>query len=136
TIASAACNGGRPITLRAPFVDNRINPTLFSPVALNLMKQITPSTDPCGQTQFARRNNLNEQIIVGRVDYQQSEKNSLFGRFEQARLLTPTDYDGTNLISLGQPNYTRRVDSFVLGDTYLVGPGMVSSFRGTMLRTI
>jgi outer membrane receptor protein involved in Fe transport len=25
---------------------------------------------------------------------------------------------------------------FVLGDTYLVGPGMVSSFRGTLLRTI
>src|SRR5207247_5620938 len=41
-----------------------------------------------------------------------------------------------NLISTGQPDYTRRVDSFVLGDTYLVGTGMVSSFRGTILRTI
>ena len=136
TIASAACNSNGQITLKAPFTNNQINPGLFSPVALNLMKKIAPSTDPCGKIQFARRNNLNEQIIVGRVDYQQSQKNSLFGRFEQARLLTPTDYDGTNLISVGQPNYTRRMDSFVLGDTYLIGSGVVNSFRGTVLRTI
>jgi hypothetical protein len=136
TIASAACNGGRPITLKAPFIGNRVDQSALSPVALNVMKRIAPATDPCGQIQFPRRNNLNEQIIVGRVDYAQSEKNSLFGRFEQARLLTPTDYDGQNLITLGQPNYTRRLDSFVLGDTYLIGPGMVSSFRGTLLRTI
>jgi hypothetical protein len=136
TIASPACNSGRQVTLKAPFNNNRIDPNLFSPTALNLMKKVAPSTDPCGQIQFARRNNLNEQIIVGKVDYQQSQKNSLFGRFEQARLLTPTDYDGANLISIGQPNYTRRMDSFVLGDTYLVGAGMVSAFRGTLLRTI
>src|SRR6266516_740957 len=137
TIASAACNGGRPITLRAPlFVNNKIDPASFAKPALNLMKSITPSTDPCGQIQFPRRSNVDEQLIVGRVDYQQSEKNSLFGRYELARLFTPSDYDGKNLISTGQPNYTRRVHSFVLGDTYLVGPGMVSSFRGTLLRTI
>src|SRR5437660_8348283 len=71
TIASAACNGGRPITLRAPFTNNRVDPGSLSPVALNVMKRITPSTDPCGQIQFPRRNNLNEQIIMGRLDYQQ-----------------------------------------------------------------
>src|SRR6266700_2611532 len=37
SIASAACNGGRPITLRAPFINNRIDPAQFSTVALNLM---------------------------------------------------------------------------------------------------
>src|SRR5205809_4768483 len=36
SIASAACNGGRQITLRAPFVNNRIDPAQFSTVALNL----------------------------------------------------------------------------------------------------
>src|SRR5712691_5768516 len=43
-IASSACNNGRQITLRAPFADNRINPALFSPVALNVVKQ-NPVTD-------------------------------------------------------------------------------------------
>ena len=35
-ITSPACNGGRQINLRAPFVNNRINPALFSPAAMNL----------------------------------------------------------------------------------------------------
>src|SRR5205814_6877891 len=84
---------------------------------------------------FGRRSNSNEQIIVGRVDYQQSDKNSLFGRYELARLDTPTDYDGQSLLSISIPDYGRRVHSFVLGDTYLIGAGMVSSLRATVLRT-
>src|SRR5205809_248534 len=35
-ITTPACNGGRPVTLRAPFNNNRIDPSLFSPVAINL----------------------------------------------------------------------------------------------------
>ena len=30
-LASPACNGGRQVALRAPFVNNRIDPALFSP---------------------------------------------------------------------------------------------------------
>jgi hypothetical protein len=37
TVASPACNAGRQVTLRAPFVNNRINPAQFSPAALNLI---------------------------------------------------------------------------------------------------
>ena len=33
-LASPACNGGRQIALRAPFVNNRVDPALFSPAAL------------------------------------------------------------------------------------------------------
>src|SRR5437870_4382956 len=36
TLSSPLCNGGRQITLRAPFVNNRIDPALFSPVALKV----------------------------------------------------------------------------------------------------
>src|SRR5439155_3072687 len=38
-------------------------------------------------------------------------------------------------ISISNPNFYRRVKSFVLGDTYSVSPTMVSSFRGEILRT-
>ena len=30
-------------------MNNRINPTLFSPAALNLVKRLPSSTDPCGE---------------------------------------------------------------------------------------
>src|SRR5207244_10307285 len=33
--ASAACQG-RQVSLRAPFVDNRVSPAVFSPAAVNL----------------------------------------------------------------------------------------------------
>jgi hypothetical protein len=44
-IASPVCNSGRQITLRAPFVNNRIDPALFSPVALNLAKLLPSPTN-------------------------------------------------------------------------------------------
>src|SRR3989454_4974735 len=133
TIASPACNNGRQIMLKAPFQNNRIDPASLSIPSLNLVKRLPATTDPCGQVQFGRRNNANEQIIVGKVDYQQSAKNSLFGRYELARLDTPSDYDGQTVLSVSIPDYIRRAHSFVLGDTYLIGPNMVSSFRGTFL---
>jgi hypothetical protein len=136
TIASPQCNNGRQITLKAPFVNNRIDPALLSPVALNVVKQNPVTNDPCGKVLFARKNNSNEQIILGRVDFQQSQKNSLFGRYELARLDQPSDYDGKTWFSMGQPDFTRRYHSFVLGDTYLLGSSVVSSFHGTVLRTL
>src|SRR5438046_236404 len=39
TIASPACNAGRAIPLRSPFVNNKIDPSEFSKVALNLVHQ-------------------------------------------------------------------------------------------------
>src|SRR5882762_3236191 len=112
TITSPQCNNGRQITLKAPFVNNQINPALFSPVALNVVKLNPVTVDPCGKVQFARKNNYNEQIIMGRVDFQQSQKNSLFGRYELARLDSPSDYDGKTWFSMGQPDFTRRYHSF------------------------
>src|SRR6185295_11102057 len=72
----------------------------------------------------------------GRVDYQLSAKHSLFARYLDARLDTPTDYDGQNILTLTNGNQTQRAYSFVLGDTYLIGPHTVSSFRGAVNRTI
>ena len=37
TITSPACNAGRTIALRAPFVNSRIDPALFSPIALKVV---------------------------------------------------------------------------------------------------
>ena len=45
---SPACNGGRQITLRAPYVNNRVSPAQLSPAALNISKRLPSTTDPCG----------------------------------------------------------------------------------------
>ena len=60
----------------------------------------------------------------------------MFGRFELAHLDTPSDYDGNTVLSISNPDFNRRVKSFVLGNTYSISPTMVSSFRGSILRTV
>ena len=136
TYASSACQSGGGLTLRAPFIGNRIDPSLFSKPAVELVRRMnTTPIDGCGRTLFGRKTNAEEWLPVAKVDYQVSQKQSLFGRFELARLDTPSDYDGQTIISIANPNFYRRMKSFVLGDTYSISPTMVSSFRGEILRT-
>ena len=135
-IDSPACNGGRQINLKAPFINNTISPSLYSPVALNLMKRLPAVTNPCGQDVFGRLNNSNEQYVVARIDYQQSTRNAIFGRYTGAYLNQIGDYNGTDPLSASQPNYAHRAHSLVLGDTYLIGSNMVSSTRATLIRTL
>ena len=44
--ASAACNTAGAVTLRAPFVDNRIDPSRFSPAALKIAEQLPDDHRP------------------------------------------------------------------------------------------
>jgi hypothetical protein len=53
-ITSPACNNGVQINLRAPFLNNRIDPTLFSRPTMNLLNHaLFPKTnDPCGEIRY------------------------------------------------------------------------------------
>lgn len=137
TIASAQCQAGGAVTLRAPFVNNRIDTALYSKPALELLKRLNaPAPDACGKVAFGRRSNQNEYLPVGKIDWQISERQSFFGRFQMARLDQLSDYDGQTILSISQPEYYRHAKTLVLGDTYSITPTMVSSFRGTVLRTV
>ncbi|HYR84010.1 MAG TPA: carboxypeptidase regulatory-like domain-containing protein [Terriglobia bacterium] len=137
TFASAQCQGAGALALRTPFANNRVDPGQYSPAAVIMATKYLPATtDPCGKVSFGRKRNLDEHLIVGRMDWQQSVKHSMFGRYEVGYLDQPSDYDGKNAISASEPDYYRHSKSFVLGDTYSISPNMVSSFRGTVLRTV
>ena len=79
--ASPACNGGRQVALRAPFVNNQISPALFSPAALNLAKRLPTTTDPCGQVTYGTKDDNNEGQAVGKIDYQMTPNHAVFGRY-------------------------------------------------------
>src|SRR5437867_8112533 len=79
--AAPVCNAGRPITLRAPFVNNRVDPSLFSPVALKVAARLPKTNDPCGEVTLGRRDVDNQHQMVSKIDYQASAKHSVFGRF-------------------------------------------------------
>jgi hypothetical protein len=137
-ITAPECNQAhQQINLRAPFTNNRISPSEFSKAAVTLVTKYLPTPiDECGQTVYGRRNNADEQMTVGKVDYQPSGRQSLFGRYERGTLFTPNNYNGSNILSLSIPDYARRFHSVVLGDTYSLSATTVSSFRATVLRTV
>ena len=66
---------------------------------------------------------------------QKSEKNSLFFRYQEARRYTPNDLDPSNYLTLSIGDLTQNVFSAVVGNTYLISSGMVSSFRAAGIRT-
>ena len=55
TFASPACNSGRQLTLGAPFVNNRIDPSAISPAALNISRELPAAGDQCGRVFWVRR---------------------------------------------------------------------------------
>ena len=137
-ITAPACNSqGRQINLTGPFQNNRIDPLQFSKSAMAILSKLTlPSPiNECGEVRFGRRAGNNEHVILGKVDYQRNDKHSLFTRYMQARYDQPTDFDAKNSLALVNGNLNFRVHSFVLGDTYLLGNGIVSNFRGTINRS-
>jgi len=136
TITSAQCNTTGAVSLRAPFTNNRIDPSQFSPVALNILKQpgFPTTTNPCGEIRFGRRAGSNEYSTLGRMDYQMSPKHSVFGRYMMAIYDQPSDFEAQNLLALSNAALAFRVHSFVLGDTYLIGNSTVSNFRATVNR--
>src|SRR4030095_3300484 len=91
TVASAQCRAQGNLTLPAAlgFVNNRINPALFSPAAVNIAKRLPTTTDPCGRTTYSRQTKPDERQSIAKVDWQMSQNHSLFGRY----MLTTTFWD-------------------------------------------
>ena len=79
--ASPQCNGGRQFTLSEGFVNNRINPALLSPAAVKMTKYFPTTTDPCGEVQYAMQLDSNERQYVGKVDFQRTANDTIFGRY-------------------------------------------------------
>jgi len=133
---SPACNAGRQIALRAPYLNNRIAPTLLSPAALNISKHLETPVDQCGLVNYGEAIKADETMGVGKLDYQRSSTHSLFVRY------LGTEYDqvapyqlGGSLRTTTSPGVADLVQSWVIGDTYLFGSNIVNSFRATWDRT-
>ena len=79
--ASPQCNGGRQLTLTGGFVNNRVNPALLSPAAVKMTTYFPTTTDPCGKVQYAMQLDSDERQYVGKVDFQRTANDTIFGRY-------------------------------------------------------
>ncbi len=134
--ASPACNAGRQIALRAPFVDNRINPALLSKAAVAISNKIpSKATNPCGEILFSVPLDNNDKQYVTRLDYQMGANHSIFGRYIDTfeRRLPTLSRTGNPLAVRREfgANKDARAQSTALGDTLVLGANMVNSLRFT-----
>src|SRR5262249_37324562 len=139
-LASAACNSGVEKRLQGAFVTNgvstnKISPSALNPVAVALSKTLPVTSDPCGRTLYGLVANQDEDQVVAKVDYTQSPKSSLFGRYMLGRLNTGSTFDGTNPLSINTYGYQDFDYGVNIGHTYLVGGNLVNSLRLAANRT-
>src|SRR5262249_43135358 len=98
--ASAACNQGKNITLAAPFSGNKIDPSNFDKAALKFAATLPQPLDSCGTVKYGYVANQHEDLYVGRVDWQKSDRTSMFGRFTAGYLNVASTFDGKNPLSI------------------------------------
>jgi hypothetical protein len=141
--ASPQCNAGRQITLRAPYVNNRIDPAQFSPAALKLAAMLPRTTDPCGQVTWGAQRDVNEWQAIGKADYQWRSNHTLFGRYMRTFVdELPVWAQGGNILATSTAGGDRTIiaSSFTLGETAVLGPSMVNAIRvaynGTSLNSV
>jgi hypothetical protein len=135
TYASAACQG-RPINLGGPFVNNKIAASQMSPAALKIAATLPKTSDPCGR--FLTGNLVSQFLwqAPARIDYQLSEKHSIFGRWLGTKINTVAPYtlSPKNILTTTGGSTDDLSQSLTLGDTYLFSGTRVNAFRASLGR--
>jgi hypothetical protein len=134
--ASTACQG-RPVTLRAPFVDNVVDPALFSPAAMNLARRLPSTTDPCGELTYQTSNSSDAWQGVGRIDFHMTNNHSLFGRYMISSYDEPAPFGVSpdNVLTTATPGLDNLAQSAAAGSTLVFGNNKVNSLRFAFNRT-
>src|SRR6266545_3463304 len=139
--ASPACNAGRQVALRAPFVNNRVSPTQYSPAALKIMNSgfIPKSDDQCGEIRYSVPLDDNNGQGVARVDFQLNANHSIFGRYLNHIEARPATLARThNILAIRNifgPKSRKKAQTMAFGDTQVFGASTVNAIRATYVRT-
>ena len=136
-IASTQCQT-KAITLAAPFVGNKIPPSLMDPIALKIAALLpTNQSNACGLVNYATGANQRQYQIPVKVDYTLSAKHSMFVRYMLSNNFTPLFYDPANPLFTGSTTgQSNNIQSTVIGDTYVFSPTFISSAHLTANRSL
>jgi hypothetical protein len=122
-----------PQTLKAPYVNNVLPKNLISPQAVAMASHFPVGPEPCGNVTYSQLANQTEQMGLAKIDYQVSDKQSIFARYYVSHSLTPSSFTGTEL-SVQNAGTDDEVNSFVLGDTITFSPNLLNAFHATLDR--
>jgi hypothetical protein len=128
-----------PATIKDPlggtFAGKQIPKARFSDQSLAIVKLLPTSSDPCGQTTFGPVVQSNEYQVLGRVDYQLSSKQQIFGRYMATTFLQPPSFElSHNILDSASGGLDDLAQTFAIGHTYLISATVVNAFRGSVNR--
>ncbi len=125
-----------PLANNAPFQNNQVPIGRLNAVAIKTATQYLPisGADQCGNVNFGIPITGDENQYIGRVDWLQNSKHTIFGRYFVAAYKNPATYDGKNLLTTTQAGNLELAQSLTVGDNYVFGPGTLNSFHATFNR--
>jgi len=135
TFASPACQG-RQVNLGAPFVNNKVAPSLLSPAALKIAAKLPATADPCGKFLTGNLVSQYQWQAPARVDYQLNSKQALFARYMATKINTVLPYalSPNNLLTTTGGSTDDLAQSITLGHTYLISATKINAFRASLNR--
>jgi hypothetical protein len=137
--ASPACNAGRQVTLAAPFANNQISPSQFSPAALRITSKLPTTTDPCGRVQYGLPAANDDWQAVTKVDHQFNQKHSLFGRYIATSQFQAPPFSlpeaEENLLVTRIGGRDNLAQTFTLGENWVLSSTTLNAFRIAYNRT-
>ena len=121
-------------TIRDPnggiFPGKQIPTTRFSAPALAIVKLLPKSNDPCGRVPYGPIQQQNENQVLGRVDYQISGRQMLFGRYMASKYFQPPSYSiSQNILDTTGGGLDDLAQTAAIGHTFLISPTLVNTFR-------
>ena len=137
--AAPVCNAGRQLTLRAPFVNNRIPVSALSPAALKISAQLPTTTDQCGKVNYGLPSATDEGQSVGKVDYQLNQKHRVFGRYIATKQLTTPPFGlaeaQSDILTTRLGGRDNLAQSFTTGDDFVISSSTLNAIRFAFNRT-
>ncbi len=139
-LESAGCqSSGKARVLKDPvtgatIANNFIDPSRFDKSAIALLKYLPQTSDPCGRVTYGIPTTGDEDQFIGRIDWAQSSRNTIFGRFFLADYRNPAHYSPTDILITTSAGNLERAQTATIGDTYSISPTLVSSFHFTFNR--
>jgi len=122
-----------PVT-GVPLPGNKIDPSLFSKQALALEKYLPQSTDPAGFVSYQIPLQVSDNQFVTRVDWTINAKNNLYARYFIDGYQAPAFFSPTNILITTQSGNLQRVQSFTLGEDYVISSRTINSAHLTLSR--
>lgn len=133
TCPNGSANAGQTVLLKTPYANNQVDPSTYSPVALNMEKSM-PKTDAKDGSTFLPGipliQNTNEFTI--RSDYNATERQRIFGRVFEQKFARP----GAPQFLGGFASWDVTYINVTGGYTYTISPTLLDTAHVSFNRTL